>query len=127
MSVYKTKLIKTYNYFAGFFPSRLPVGMTEFDAWAEKIASTYQLPTKDLESVKFTLASIVIHLGPSDDKKPNWFFVKQLRAASAKQIAGAAFYEIKQKQKLLQEAAIKVAQLNAEATAPAQVASDVKV
>ncbi len=128
MSIAYQKLIKFFSFARGFFPESLPVGMSEFHSWAESISNNYELPTKDLDSVKFTLASIVMHLGPSIDSKSKYYFVKQIRASAAKQIAGAAFYEIKQQQKSLQEAAAKAAleKQQAEATAP-QVASDVPV
>lgn len=97
----------------GLFPSRLPTGVTEFNAWADSIASTYRLPTADQDSVRFSLASQIMHLGPTADSKPKYYFVRAIRAGAAKQIAGNAFYEIKSKH----QAAQKAAQA-AEATAP---------
>jgi hypothetical protein len=117
----KTVLNKIKKYVArwkGRRPSPLPVGMTEFNAWVDSIVNTYDdLPTKDIDSIKFTLSSIIMHLGPQEAYKPKSYFVLTMKAAAAKQVAGAYFYEIKEKQK---QAALK----QAEATASQQVASN---
>ncbi len=109
---------RLYDQIRGLFPSRLPTGVAEFNAWADSIASTYQLPTADQDSVRFSLATQIMHLGPQAASKPKYFFVLAIRAGAAKQIAGNAFQEIKSRH----QAAQKAAQA-AEATA--NVGSDV--
>src|SRR5258706_12016664 len=94
MNTTLSKIKRIINQIKGLFSSPLPVGMAAFDTWAQSIADTYALPTTDATSIKFTLASIIIHLPPTADSKPKYYFVKMIRAASAKQIAGQAFYEI---------------------------------
>ncbi len=95
----------------GLFPSALPTGLTAFNAWADDISDTYFMPTSDKDSIRFSLASIVMHLGPTAAYRSKFYFALVLRAGAAKQVAGAAFYEIKNKQ---QEAA-KAAALAVEA------------
>jgi hypothetical protein len=92
-------------------PTKLPVGMTEFNAWADSIielSGNYA----DADSMKFALASMVIHLGPQRSSVAKNHFVRSLRKTAANQVAQAVFQDIKIKQ---QEAA-KAAQ-QAEATA----------
>lgn len=103
----------------GLFPSPLPVGMTEFDSWVDSIMSTYSLPTTDVDSIRFTLAAMIINLGQKESSKPKYSFVLAIRASCAKQIAGSVFHQIKTKQLEAQRA-----QQQAEATAKAPVASD---
>ncbi len=103
---------------AGFFPSRLPNGMAEFDAWVDYLQSTYSLPTSDRDSLVFMLGSMIMHGGPSDAYKSKFHFVVAIRAAAAKQIAGAAFHAVKEKHK-----AAELAAKTAEATALPGVAS----
>lgn len=91
-------LYKIWSKFVGLFPSALPQGAQEFDSWADSIASTYKLPTNDSDSIKFTLSTIIMHLGPQTAYKAKYYFVTVLRAAAAKQVAAAKFYEIKTKQ-----------------------------
>lgn len=101
-------------------PKPLPVGLTEFHAWAERIT---ELAGKfaDEDSMKYALANQVIHLAYDKSEVPDRYFVNCLRKAAANQVASQVFYDIKIKQ---QEAAKAAAE--AEATANTQVASDVK-
>lgn len=104
MNTLLSKIKKSYRFVRGLFPSALPVGMTGFEAWADSIQETYKLPTEDKDTVRFALASMIMHLGPQDATKSKYFFVLSLRAGAAKQIAGAYFYEIKQKQQAASKA-----------------------
>lgn len=96
---------KLWLQFINLFPSKLPVGVTEFHAWAESFLEIYDLPTKDVDSVKYTLATILMHLGPQVAYKPKFYFFITMKAAAAKQIAGAVFREIKERQAEAQKAA----------------------
>lgn len=99
---------------AGLVPTKIPVGVTEFNKWADDFIETYTLPTQDSDSLKFTLASIIMHLGPQVAYKPKFYFYLTINAAAAKQVAGSVFYEIKQKAKLAEEAARKAQEANNE-------------
>lgn len=111
------QITKVYRQLRGLFPSALPTGMAEFDAWVDSLMSTYALPTKNRDDVVFACGSMIMHGGPTVSRKPKYYFVLCLRAAAAKQIAGAAFYDIKTRQ--------EKAKL-AEATASSAVVSDGK-
>lgn len=91
------KVVKFFNQIRGLFPSPLPVGVKEFDTWAESIASTYKMPTDIMDSIKFTLATLIMHSGPTTAYKSKFYFVLAIRASAAKQIAGNAFREIKER------------------------------
>lgn len=90
-----SKIKRYWNQIKGLFPSALPVGRTEFEVWSQSIFDTYDLPTKDLRSVRFTLTTILMSLKTTDSLKPKYYFVKVCRAAAAKQVAGAIWQEIK--------------------------------
>lgn len=93
-----------------YFPRKLPIGITEFEVWAARII---RLAGKfaDEDSMKFALASNVIHLDHQRAFVPDHYFVRSLTKAAANQVASQVFSDIKQKQL---EAAQKAA---AEATA----------
>lgn len=117
MNTFLLKLKKLFNQVRGLFPSALPTGMSQFDAWHEKLVATYDLPTQDRDSVRYALATMILHLGPTAAFKPQYYFVLAIRSACAKQVAGAAFQEIKLRQqaeeKARQEAAHKLAAVTA--------------
>lgn len=94
----KNRLIKFLNQVFGFFPSPLPVGIAQFNTWITELRQTYTLPTDDEDSIKFSVASMIMHLGPTSAYKSKWYFVLALRSGAAKQVAGAAFYEVKTRQ-----------------------------
>lgn len=92
------------------FPSPVPVGMAEFDTWASDIIDTYSLP--DNNSIKFALATMIMHSGPTDAFKSKHYFMLMVKASMSKQIASAQFQEIKLRQQKLAE---QEAQENAKA------------
>jgi|SRR5271165_1570934 len=98
-----------------YLPSKLPVGLTEFHAWADSIielAGKYA----DEDSLKFTLATMIIHLDSKRGSVPKSLFVDSLRKAAANQVAGQIFQDIKTKQQEAQNAA-KLAEATAQPTA----------
>lgn len=117
LKLIKKSVVKVRN----LMPSPLPRGMAEFDAWALSIIDTYDFPNND--SVRFALATMIIHAGPQDDARPKHLFAQAVRASMSKQIAGAQFQDIKQRQIEAQKA--EAAKL-AEATANSAVASNVQ-
>lgn len=98
------KIVKLIKLFRSLFPSKLPVGMEEFEAWAQDFEQTFSLPTKDKDTVRFVLTTAIMHLGPQVAHKSKVYFYLTLRAGAAKQVAGAVFHDIKLRQ---QEAARK--------------------
>ncbi len=111
----KFKLLVTK--FLYLFPSRTPIGMTEFQNWSTSILRTYGWPEND--SFRFSLAAMVINLGPTVKYRSKYWFGVSLHSAASKQIAGEVFRVLKDKQ--LAEA--KAAKL-AEATALSVVANE---
>jgi len=99
----------------GRYPSPIPTGLSEFNVWADSIIDTYPLPTAHRDSIHFTLATLIINLGPTTSDMPKYHFVRSFRAACAKQVAGQVFQDIKTRQreeeasrKAAEEAAIVV-------------------
>lgn len=83
-------------------PSKLPVGMAEFDAWADSIIDTYDLPAGvPKDQFKFVLADHVINTNSNTFLISRFKFAIALRMAASKQIAGAVFTQIKEDQKRL--------------------------
>lgn len=99
---------------AAELPSRLPVGMQEFNEWATDIIDLYGTPDND--SIRFALAAMIINL-PSD----KFLVSKQevghmLLKGMSNQVASFVMYEFKEKQKAEQKAhADKEAAAKAEA------------
>lgn len=112
-----SKVKKAFRQIKGLFPSALPQGRTQFDAWVSDIVNTYDLPTQDSDSISYTFATMIMHLGPQGARKAKYYFVLSMRAAAAKQLAGSIFQEIKIRQQQLADQ-----RKAAEATAP-QVAN----
>lgn len=113
-------LKKLGNQFLGLFPTAIPTGTAEFDAWAQFIMDNYKMPTADVDSIKYALATMVMHLGPTVAYKPRYYFALALRASAAKQVAGGVFMEIKTRH---QAAAAKASEPKSEATTLKAVAS----
>jgi hypothetical protein len=79
------------------FPTRLPIGMTEFDEWAKSIIELTDLPDND--SMRFSLSTMVLHLSSTSGYKSKEFFIRSLYKAAANQIAAAKLHEIKERNK----------------------------
>jgi hypothetical protein len=102
-----------------YFPSKLPVGITEFEAFSSEIielAGKYA----DIDSLKFAIASMIIHADARFGALPKNYFVVRLRKVAANQVASQVFTDIKNKQQEAQ----KAAQNLVEATTPPLVASN---
>lgn len=115
-----------------FFPSSLPIGMTEFETWAEDIVSIYGFErSPELNrSYRWILASSITSLGATAAYKAKYYFFLVIQAASAKQIAGGAMYEIKQEQaaeiKAIKEAAAAKQLVEATVTTEASTSEQTK-
>lgn len=112
-------MTKLFKKIAARFDTKLPVGMTEFNEWADSIIDLAG-EFADRDSMKYALASNVIHMKHTADAAPKAYFVAVLRKAAANQVASAVFQDIKIKQ----EEAIKAAQLKqVEDTTPSSEAT----
>lgn len=97
-----------------YIPRTLPVGLTAFHEWAERIISISG-NFADSDSMKWALASQIMHLGAQHSRKPDIYFVHSMRKAAANQVASQVFQDIKIKQ---QEAAAKAAEVPVVETVP---------
>jgi hypothetical protein len=75
-------------------PRPLPTGRQEFEEWSDRIISGGIL-TADVESQKFALANLLLHLGPTESHKPDAFFIHSLRKFAVNQVADAIRVEIR--------------------------------
>lgn len=104
------KIKRLFKRLLGYLPSKIPVGATEFQVWVDSFFETYDLPTEHRDSISLVLATTIIHnLGPQALYKPKYYFYLTIMSGAAKQVAGAAFYDIKTRQQQAQEAAAKAA------------------
>lgn len=79
------------------FATPLPVGMAEFDTWANSIIELGG-QYADLDSLRFAIASMLIHADAKHGALPKHYFVVRLRKSAANQVASQVFQEIKEKQ-----------------------------
>lgn len=93
--------MKYVNMLLSPIPRSLPVGVQAFHKWSDRIISIGG-KFADTDSLKFALASMILHLGAQSDKKSDLYFIRSLRKTAANQVAGQIFQDIKIKQ---QEAA----------------------
>lgn len=101
---------KLVNRITAYIPSPLPLGVTEFNAWAGSVLALTPLP--DNESTRFALASTLPHQPFNKFLIRRIFFARLLMKSAANQVAFGIMEELKAKQ-----AARQAAQEQAEATA----------
>lgn len=73
----------------------LPMGMKEFEEWSNRIIAGALIPTEDETSLKAALAAMLMALGPTEDHKPDSYFIHSLRKAAANEVAHSVFQKIK--------------------------------
>lgn len=96
----KTKLNQATNRVLSYFPTKLPVGMAEFDTWANTIISLLgpgleKIPADD---IKFVLTTNLQRLGPDEHKRSMQYYVRVIRSAAVKQISAQVFQDVKLRQ-----------------------------
>ena len=103
----KQLIKKLYSY----VPTRLPVGLSEFEQWCDDVLALSGLPILR-DSAHQALANMIIHASPLKgtdtprDRISKNHFVKGLRKGAANQVASYVFYEI-QKEQEVKRAALK--------------------
>ena len=123
MKFNSVKLKKAWLRFISIFPSRLPVGMQEFNTWADDIIFAYDLPDND--SLRFGLATAILHLEssakieinfgiikltiPSSAFKSKRYFAQIMLKGASNQVASGVMQDLKFKQQeaIAKEAAAK--------------------
>lgn len=114
-----------------YIPTQLPVGVSEFDAWAQDIMDLAG-PMADEDSMKFVIASSLLHIpikkdGFAVNRIAKSRFVASLRKGGSNQVASQVFSDIKEKQarkaqeKQAQEAAQAAAETAAQETSAQSV------
>ncbi len=131
----KTKIVNFLKRLAFFFPSKLPSGATEFEAFASDIITTYGLPNND--SFRWIIAQLLMHFDRQNSYK--WqkmlfgngygskrYFYLEIRGAEARQTGGQLFVQIKendQKKRAAAEAAAQQSTASPAAVTPAPALS----
>lgn len=77
-------------------PRALPVGIEEFEEWSAMIIEDCGLPATP-ESIKWTLAAMILQLGHTEAFKPNSYFISALRKSAANQVAQQVMEDLKAK------------------------------
>jgi hypothetical protein len=123
--MYLQQIKKVKNRLLFCFPSKLPVGMKDFNAFADSIFETYGLPKEP--SYYHTIATMIMHLGPTTAYKSKRFFAFSIIKAMANQIAYGKIQELKEKQKAEADAKAEEnkKQNDAEAATDAPQAQDI--
>ncbi len=84
-------------------PRPLPMGRAEFEEWSDRIISGALIkpncaadedPVRLIESQKFALANMLMHLGPTESHKPDAHFIHSLRKFAVNQVADTVRKEL---------------------------------
>ena len=75
-------------------PTKLPVGLSQFDAWTKEIIELSG-QFADETSIRFVLASELMHSDAKKGSVPKHYFVSRCRKLAANQTAGYILQEIK--------------------------------
>lgn len=89
----------------------LPIGRSQFMDWSDRIIQG-ALVEADKESLRFSLAAMLMHLGPTEAFREDGYFILSLRKAAVNQTAHAVMTELKEEQdkkkKLAEATALKL-------------------
>jgi hypothetical protein len=75
----------------------LPIGRSQFIEWSDRIIQGAQVEGKK-ESLRFALAAMIMHLGPTEAFKEDGYFILALRKSASNQTAHHLMSEIKELQ-----------------------------
>lgn len=82
----------------------LPIGRTQFMEWSDRIISLAHVDATP-ESLRFSLAAMLMHLGPTEAFREDAYFILSLRKAAVNQTAHAILSEIKDAQEAMKNQA----------------------
>lgn len=111
----KIKLKRLGAQILGALPSFLPVGLTEFNQFADSIIELYN-PPGDARSVKFIIATLIMRLGPTEAMKSKLYFAMAIYRGASGQVSAYVMEQLKQEQAAEQRAAQEKAKLEATAS-----------
>ncbi len=57
-------VVRSFRKLLAFFPTRLPIGLAQFEVWFQDITYLYGLPQND--SVRFALGTMIMHSSPTN-------------------------------------------------------------
>jgi hypothetical protein len=89
------------------------MNIPEFNEWAERIIKAAELPTKNTETQRFALASMILQTAPHDFFRPDEYYVNLLRKAASDQLATQVMADIKAERLKRQEEELKQKQSEA--------------
>jgi hypothetical protein len=89
----------------------LPIGRTQFMEWSDRIIQGAMVEA-ETDSLRFSLAAMLMHLGPTEAMREDGYFILSLRKAAVNQTAHAIMTELKEaqeaKKKLAEDTAPKL-------------------
>jgi hypothetical protein len=74
---------------------QLPQGGTAFEEWSDRIIAGALIEAEPI-SLKYALANMIMHLGPTESHKEDAFFIHQLKKSAANQVANSKIEEYKE-------------------------------
>lgn len=86
------------NLILSFFPTKMPKGINEFNAWAANVIALSGTP--DNSSTRFALSVMIMHRPITEWRKSKRFFAKQLYKAAVNEVAHAMAQGYKEAQRL---------------------------
>lgn len=111
--------MKLITILLSFIPRRLPVGVTDFNKFADRIiALSGQFADRD--SMTYVIADLILRLKPTDAYMSDRYFVNSMIKAAANQVASQVFHDIRTKQ----QEALKAAEAAKSQTNSAEATSD---
>lgn len=105
-----------------YFPTKIPVGLTDFNAWLDSIVELTG-PIADADSIRWVVANEIMRLSPGRDRVAKQTLVRILRKFAANQLAAHTVNEIKQRQEDAKKAAQLAVDTSATTEAPESVQS----
>lgn len=79
-----------------FIPTRIPVGIAEFESWSSSIIKTYGFPDND--SIRWALAVKILHDGETKALRAKRYFYLAMHKSMANQVVSQVIQDIKTKQ-----------------------------
>lgn len=112
MKKFKRYFRSAVYYLFSYFPTRLPIGLTEYKKWAEDVIRLSGVPYND--STVFALSAFVLHAEERNVRfKSKQFYARIMRKGATNEVAHFVMMDLKAKQVALEAANKK----NMEATA----------
>lgn len=83
------------NKLRSLIPTKIPTGKTELEAWIDRVLGDNKLPV--LDSYRHAIATMILHLPPTQHKVATSTFVASVKKAMANQVAYDIIQDIKNK------------------------------